>query len=339
MPHSVTATFNSVPKPVNLAPGPPRTRPSPSHGEFTRVNGHLKSAGRVYKPRVSRGPRPANRNMTLDNSRRPFQSVSSLDPTRPSNLTRFPRARRLSTKRMKYSDKPCPQFTTTGPPSLPLSLWPAISHNYNVAIILLTLTGACGRGLTCPYQHDPSKIAICWNFLQGNCPNTADTCNLSHEPTPERTPLCMHFANNGRCTRDKCLFPHVRVAARQGVCRDFAVLGYCAKALDCDKQHVRECPDFAEKGTCMTKGCKLPHVIRANRNRKPARTTSTQDALSPSNATESAISVVADDVSSSSSPSVQLGDEYISLTFNESESSDGSSESEDGEDEEEPDDG
>jgi hypothetical protein len=60
----------------------------------------------------------------------------------------------------------------------------------------------------------------------------------------------------------------VNVGQRQGVCRDFAVLGYCERGLDCGHQHVRECPDFAEKGTCETKGCKLPHVIRANRNRK-----------------------------------------------------------------------
>ncbi|KAF7970956.1 hypothetical protein HWV62_22542 [Athelia sp. TMB] len=182
------------------------------------------------------------------------------------------------------------------------------------------------------YQHDASKIAICWNFLQGNCPNTADTCQLSHDPTPERTPLCVHFANNGRCNRDKCPYPHVRVGPRQGVCRDFAVLGYCEKGLDCDKQHVRECPDFAEKGACTTKGCKLPHVIRANRTRKPAAAISAQSDImkeggSPADTdTDSSLQ-------HASAENAQLGDEYISLTFNESES--GSSDEEDDEDGEE----
>ncbi|KAJ3787610.1 hypothetical protein GGU10DRAFT_348478 [Lentinula aff. detonsa] len=189
---------------------------------YVRKSGHMLTGKRVYKPKISRGRRKGN--MTLTNGRRPYQT-------------------RRASKQMKYSDKQCPRFSTTG---------------------------SCSHGLTCMYQHDPSKIAICWNFLQDNCPNTADTCNLSHDPIPERTPLCLHFLNKGRCTRPNCLFPHVNVGARHGICRDFAVLGYCGKGLDCDKQHVRECPDFAEKGACSTKGCKLPHVIRANRNRKPA---------------------------------------------------------------------
>lgn len=172
------------------------------------------------------------------------------------------------------------------------------------------------------YQHDPDKIAICWNFLHGNCSNTAETCNLSHDPTAERTPLCVHFANNGRCTRDNCPFPHVRVGQRHGVCRDFAVLGYCAKGLDCEMQHVRECPDFAEKGTCSTKGCKLPHVIRANRNRKPPPTATTSATSTAAGSVISGSSDGSDNVSSSQFVSVkdaQLGDEFISLVFNESE--------------------
>jgi hypothetical protein len=190
--------------------------------------------------------------------------------------------------------------------------------------------GACSRGLTCMYQHDPAKIAICWNFLQGHCPNTAEACNLSHSPTPERTPLCMHFANHGRCNRDGCLFPHVHVGARSGVCREFAVLGYCARGLECDKQHIRECPDFAERGTCTTKGCKLPHVIRANRNRIPTATTvPTHDntgktPAAQSNAVSTAPSGPDNNWRSREAPSTDasLGDEYISLTFHESESSD-----------------
>jgi len=196
--------------------------------------------------------------------------------------------------------------------------------------------GACGRGLTCAYQHDPSKIAVCWNFLQGNCPSTAETCNLSHDPTPERTPLCVHFLNKGRCTRERCPYPHVNVGQRQGVCRDFAVLGYCERGLDCDHQHVRECPDFAEKGTCETKGCKLPHVIRANRNRKAVSTSITTLSGDTDAKMDTSIGpmVTAEDG--------QLGDDFISLTFRETDSEDDDddgSEEEDGEmgDEEEGD--
>ncbi len=116
------------------------------------------------------------------------------------------------------------------------------------------------------------------------------------------------------------------MGARNGVCRDFAVLGYCAKGLDCDHQHVRECPDFAEKGTCSTKGCKLPHVIRANRNRKSA--TSTTEPAIFSDTTGSI------PVASEPSPTAgQLGDEFISLTFIESDHEEESDEEEEEEDE------
>ncbi|OCH87389.1 hypothetical protein OBBRIDRAFT_759865 [Obba rivulosa] len=278
-------------------------RPSIPHTDFHRTKaGTLMNNGRVYKPKMSRRGRLTARNMTLNNTRRPYQS------------------RRLSGKRAKYVDKPCPRFTTTG---------------------------ACNRGLTCMYQHDPSKIAICWNFLQGNCPNTAETCPLSHDPTPERTPLCVHFANNGRCTRPKCPFPHVRVGRREGVCRDFAVLGYCEKGLDCDKQHIRECPDFAEKGVCTTKGCKLPHVIRANRNRKaavtaPSATTLGDFGSAQSSAPASSAESGTDTVSSihpGYAEDAKLGDEFISLTFHESESDDDESEEDDDEEEAEGEEG
>ncbi|KAF8552244.1 hypothetical protein OG21DRAFT_1477826 [Imleria badia] len=300
-----------VRKDLPSAPTKVPLKPIPQPTDFSRTtHGHRLPAHRTYKPKVSsrtQPHRPRNRNMTLDNTRRTTQG-------------------RQPNKRMKYLSKPCPRFTTTG---------------------------ACSRGLTCMYQHDPNKIAICWHFLHGNCPNSAESCNLSHDPIPERTPLCVHFANNGRCTRENCPFPHVRVGQRHGVCRDFAVLGYCAKGLDCQMQHVRECPDFAEKGTCSTKGCKLPHVIRANRNRKVPTSTSTTKTGAPlENAATASVTTVAagsDNTSNNASQQTsvqdaQLGDEYISLMFNESEEesdddSDNATDAEDGDasDEEEGD--
>ncbi|EIW79310.1 hypothetical protein CONPUDRAFT_138447 [Coniophora puteana RWD-64-598 SS2] len=250
--------------------------------DYSRTTtGHMIPNGRPYKSHITSRGRRGRPG-------RPTARNMTLDNTGKAYPNRRP------AKQRKYIDKPCPRFTTTG---------------------------ACSRGLTCPYQHDPNKVAICWPFLQGNCPNSAETCHLSHDPIPERTPLCVHFANNGRCTRQSCPFPHVRVGQRKGVCRDFAVLGYCAKGLDCEMQHVRECPDFAEKGTCSTKGCKLPHVIRANRNRK---------APEPAMATQE--SSVTFNPAHVSAENAQLGDEFISLTFNESEedSDDVEEEDEDG---------
>lgn len=264
--------------------------------------------------------------MTLNNSRRPTQSVHSHNYSHDPHLI-LRHSGRQPNKRMRYLNKPCPRFTTTGAspitsPNVPSSTR-ALVHG---------CSGACSRGLTCMYQHDPNKIAICWNFLHGHCPNTAESCNLSHDPIPERTPLCVHFANNGRCTRENCPFPHVRVGQRHGVCRDFAVLGYCSQGLDCDMQHVRECPDFAEKGTCSTKGCKLPHVIRANRNRKAPTTTKAAKDGSPSLPSEIVATGISNNTLSSQQTSIedaQLGDEYISLMFNESEESDDDSDDDD----------
>ncbi|KAI0666786.1 hypothetical protein C8Q78DRAFT_1056944 [Trametes maxima] len=319
-----TLVRKDLPKPVSKPPTKPITRPPPPHSTFMRNKaGTFVNTNRTYKPKTSRRGRPTNRNMTLNNTRRPYQFVHLLRPLNHTAFTLVSRSRRMIAKRAKYSDKPCPRFTSTG---------------------------SCNRGLTCMYQHDPNKVAICWAFLQGNCPNTAETCPLSHDPTPERTPLCVHFANNGRCTRANCPFPHVRVGPREGICRDFAVLGYCEKGLDCDKQHVRECPDFAEKGQCTIKGCKLPHVIRANRNRKPAPLSAVGQSTSGSAsasagssssahgsgaASSSFVSDSADGTNDTSSSrritaeDGQLGDEFISLTFHESESE----ESDDDEDE------
>lgn len=174
--------------------------------------------------------------------------------------------------------------------------------------------------------------------MQGDCPKEADTCNLSHNPTPERTPLCVHFLNRGRCTKEKCLFPHVNVGKKDGVCKDFAVLGYCEKGVDCDKSHVRECPEFEETGECRTKGCKLPHVIKANSKWAKKESGGEKSAAKIADVsmmgTDGGGGGDVDDVSAERAATVEsarLGDEYISLIFNESESDESESSGEEGE--------
>lgn len=104
---------------------------------------------------------------------------------------------------------------------------------------------------------------------------------------------------------------------KDGVCRDFAVLGFCPKGLDCAHQHVRECPDFAATGTCPTKGCKLPHVIRARHKRIDA------------------VAIVPESASAKpAGQSAANGDEFISLTFDESSEDDEDDSGENSEDEE-----
>jgi hypothetical protein len=58
---------------------PASSQSTPSHADFSRTKaGHLLSTSRTYKPKSARGRRgrPDNRNMTLNNNRRPYQSVA-----------------------------------------------------------------------------------------------------------------------------------------------------------------------------------------------------------------------------------------------------------------------
>ena len=70
------------------------------------------SGPRPYKPKTSRRGRGMNRNMTLNNTQRPYQSVH---PSWLYTHTAFTIvSRRRLNPRRKYSDKPCPRFSTTG---------------------------------------------------------------------------------------------------------------------------------------------------------------------------------------------------------------------------------
>ncbi|KAF3899473.1 Zinc finger, CCCH-type [Trichophyton interdigitale] len=130
-----------------------------------------------------------------------------------------------------------------------------------------TSTGTCFKGPTCPYVHDPNKVAICKDFLQtGKC-DAGVACDLSHDPSPERSPACLHFLR-GRCTNSSCRYTHVHITPGASVCRDFAILGYCSKGASCEGRHVHECPDYANTGNCGNKKCPLPHVDRAGQIRK-----------------------------------------------------------------------
>ena len=46
--------------------------------------------------------------------------------------------------------------------------------------------------------------------------------------------------------------------------------GYCERGAECDERHVVECPEFSRTGECKTKGCKLPHRLKASMLRKNA---------------------------------------------------------------------
>ena len=123
--------------------------------------------------------------------------------------------------------------------------------------------GSCQKGARCRYVHDPQKVAVCKDFLkEGKCAN-GESCDLSHELTPERVPNCLHFAK-GHCAKADCPYTHSKASPGAPVCKAFGFYGFCSNGADCTERHVFECPDFSNTGRCKNKGCKLPHRERAS---------------------------------------------------------------------------
>lgn len=138
-------------------------------------------------------------------------------------------------------------------------------------------TGQCSKGPSCPYIHDPHKVAMCKEFLlKGECASGM-ACDLSHDPTPERVPACLHFLR-GKCSNPSCRYAHIHVNPAAPVCKDFGTIGYCGLGAACAQRHVHECPEYANTGTCPRQKCHLPHIDRAGQIKKRIAT------LAPENA-------------------------------------------------------
>lgn len=217
--------------------------------------------------------------------------------------TRRAKLIQLKTRRtgvVKKIDEPCRIFSTTGTFLLPAYL---PEHLHRMVMVgprnhTDTFLGICPKGPRCRYIHDPTKVAVCKEFLlKGTC-TAGDSCDVSHDLTPERTPACMHFSR-GNCSNANCRYSHVRVSPSALVCRPFATYGYCEKGAACTERHVHECPDFSNTGTCDTKGCKLPHRLKASMLRKnAARGEEAEDGSSDLSSDDDAAEIDSDDVDS-----------------------------------------
>lgn len=132
--------------------------------------------------------------------------------------------------------------------------------------------GSCSKGPRCRYIHNPNKVALCKDYMKdGKCVH-GDSCDLSHDMTPERTPNCLHYAK-GNCSKPDCPYTHSQAPPSALVCRSFGLYGYCETGADCTERHVFECPDFSNTGRCKNKGCKLLHRERASVLRNQANDT------------------------------------------------------------------
>ncbi|KAL6869745.1 hypothetical protein ACO1O0_001074 [Amphichorda felina] len=134
---------------------------------------------------------------------------------------------------------------------------------------IFSTTGNCLSASVYPRLWIPTQtrsgvsVALCKDFLkEGRCAH-GDSCDLSHDLTPERVPNCLHYAK-GHCAKAECPFTHSKASPGAPVCKAFGFRGYCEKGAECTERHVFECPDFSNTGRCNVKGCKLPHRERAS---------------------------------------------------------------------------
>jgi len=224
---------------------------------------------------------------------------------RPSNvlgkfLGRYSHANIYKIRRIgvvKKINEPCKMFSTTGNPFLSKSDIEITRRrgSFGFQLTQTFILGSCSKGPRCRYIHDPTKVAVCKEFLlRSSCPS-GDSCDLSHDLTPERTPFCLHFAK-GNCSNLSCHYAHVRVSPGALVCKPFATYGYCEKGSSCEQRHVHECPDFSNTGKCTTKGCKLPHRHKASVMR--TNTGSAEEESSDISSDEEEDAIDSDDVDS-----------------------------------------
>ncbi|XP_068697179.1 uncharacterized protein [Montipora foliosa] len=136
--------------------------------------------------------------------------------------------------------------------------------------------GKCNKQDTCPYIHDPSKVAVCTKFLRGRCKNTDGSCPFSHKIDRDKMPVCQFFLR-GKCSNDNCPYSHVNVGKKAEVCEDF-LKGFCSRGQECNKKHILECEEFAGTGKC-SKGskCKLMHRTRKSTSSSKRKPTSKEE--------------------------------------------------------------
>ena len=99
-------TFFAVPKSSKVAQVT-SSRP-PVNRQFFRKPGQV-PPGRAFRAKARRG-----RNMTLNNTKRPYQCVIVLEVYGSLMVFFFLLLRSRKASKKKYIDKPCPRFTTTG---------------------------------------------------------------------------------------------------------------------------------------------------------------------------------------------------------------------------------
>ncbi|KAM9358439.1 zinc finger CCCH domain-containing protein 3 [Symphorus nematophorus] len=228
----------------------------PSSAQHWRGSGMCWIRGSLYRVSANKLSRTVASNMSINRTGRSFSSsqVSPMSPTfsRPSSTRHFAsRAvqRSLAIIRQARQKKQPKQYCMY----------------YN-------RFGKCNRGNSCPYIHDPDKVAVCTRFLRGTCKQADGTCPFSHKVAKEKMPVCSYFLK-GICNNSDCPYSHVYVSRKAEVCEDF-IKGYCPEGEKCKKKHTLVCPDFSKTGSCPRGArCKLQHRQRTKRSASNTSTT------------------------------------------------------------------
>ncbi|XP_037105224.1 zinc finger CCCH domain-containing protein 3 isoform X1 [Syngnathus acus] len=236
------------------------TRHPPAAHHWTR-SGMCWIRGHLYQVSANKLSRTGCHNMSADPTGRSFSQVSSVNsapahPYSPRHLASRAVQRSLAIIRQARQKKQR-QFCMY----------------YN-------RFGKCNRGGSCPFIHDPDKVAVCTRFLRGTCKQADGACPFSHKVAKEKMPVCSYFLK-GICNNSECPYSHVYVSHKAKVCEDF-VKGYCPQGEKCKKKHTLVCPDFSKMGSCPRGArCKLRHRQCAKR-RVSEMSTSTAPSDGPS---------------------------------------------------------
>ncbi|XP_077391276.1 zinc finger CCCH domain-containing protein 3 isoform X2 [Festucalex cinctus] len=218
----------------------------PASAHHWKQSGMCWIRGSLYQVSANKLSRTVSHNMAINRTGRSFSQVSSVNsapshPYSPRHLASRAVQRSLAIIRQARQKKQQRQYCMY----------------YN-------RFGKCNRGSSCPYVHDPDKVAVCTRFLRGTCKQADGTCPFSHKVAKEKMPVCSYFLK-GICNNSDCPYSHVYVSRKAKVCEDF-VKGYCPEGEKCKKKHSLVCPDFSATGSCARGArCKLQHRQRAER--------------------------------------------------------------------------
>ncbi|XP_035509444.1 zinc finger CCCH domain-containing protein 3 [Morone saxatilis] len=179
--------------------------------------------------------------------------------------------------------------------------------------------GKCNRGNSCPYIHDPDKVAVCTRFLRGTCKQADGTCPFSHKVAKEKVHMHTYTHIHPAYVLDNIVFYGFSLQSLGlGTVCGYKMTHYWGQSSwillqvkhvglclylpvsnhQCKKKHTLVCPDFSKTGSCP-RGvrCKLQHRQRAKRSTSSTSTTPAKRARTKEPSKRPCLSVVIPQVS------------------------------------------